>query len=323
VNKAKSIAECGKYHAAKSVEINQEGRRLHLNINKIQNTGGSQAGPDLSLCGTGEADLEVQNMTDGEAKFVWTYNHQTLANSKTMKVTSAGQYIVTSDSDGCYQKDTIAIKDDLRPELGPDQNICSSSFITLNAGLTGKGLTFLWSKDGVKLNGITSSTLTTKDGGSYTVTVSGSGCPDVSDTINISSGLLKANDVTGQYGKEVTISVQGDANSYNWYLHEDDATAAYSGATYTTTLSNGSQYIYVSDPNGYDGLVGKKSLNSEASYTNTDFTRRMEFETFRPLNIDRRHHCRPETLQCRRQGHSLSLRHQWTHLHQGQQRRVD
>ena len=244
------------------------------------------AGPDLSLCGTGEADLEVQNMTDGEAKFVWTSNHQTLANSKTMKVTSAGQYIVTSDSDGCYQKDTIAIKDDLRPELGPDQNICSSSFITLNAGLTGKGLTFLWSKDGVKLNGITSSTLTTKDEGSYTVTVSGSGCPDASDTIKISSGLLKANDVTGQYGKEVTISVQGDANSYNWYLHEDDATAAYSGATYTTTLSNGSQYIYVSDPNGYDGLVGKKSLNSEASYTNTDFTRRMEFETFRPLNID-------------------------------------
>jgi hypothetical protein len=118
------------------------------------------------------------------------------------------------------------------------------------------------------------------------VTVSGSGCPDASDTIKISSGLLKANDVTGQYGKEVTISVQGDANSYNWYLHEDDATAAYSGATYTTTLPNGSQYIYVSDTNGYDGLVGKKSLNSEASYTNTDFTRRMEFETFRPLNID-------------------------------------
>lgn len=93
--------------------------------------------------------------------------------------------------------------------LGPDTNLCSSSTITLNAGIVNS--TYLWS------TGATTQTITVSTLGSYWVTVNQNGCIG-SDTITVTNSghvTLLPND-TIFCGASFTINPVVSLPYYNW-----------------------------------------------------------------------------------------------------------
>lgn len=98
----------------------------------------------------------------------------------------AGDFIVTSLKAGCEGvPDTVTITVFPIPnvDLGQDLLICTGSTTTLNPGVIGTDLTYLWS------NGATDSVLVVSGPGEYYVTVSsGSGLCSASDTIQVTFG---------------------------------------------------------------------------------------------------------------------------------------
>src|SRR5690606_35436903 len=131
-------------------------------------------GADQSLCGVGSVILNSQLATTNRT-VSWQRNGTTISGtSNTLTASTAGTYTVTADSSGCITSDEIVVSAEIPDvNLGDDKVLNGS--ITLDAGVSGDGLEYTWKRNGTTLPQ-TTKTISISDDGTYSVTVSGSGC---------------------------------------------------------------------------------------------------------------------------------------------------
>lgn len=122
-------------------------------------------GADQSICSSSPLTL---NTGIADATFVWS----TGATTPSITVSTSGQYsVIVTTNTGCVLMDTINITNLPSPvvNLGADQDVCSGTAVTLNAG--NAGATYLWS------TGATTQTVNVTAAGTYWVDVtSTNGC---------------------------------------------------------------------------------------------------------------------------------------------------
>ncbi|MCO5239187.1 MAG: PKD domain-containing protein [Chitinophagaceae bacterium] len=97
-------------------------------------------GPDASICPGGNITLDAGDHGTGA-----TYSWSTGATTRTINVTTAGNYSVTVTKDGCSGTGTKNITENTTPlvvDLGPDKTMCPGANLILDAGVT--GATYKW-----------------------------------------------------------------------------------------------------------------------------------------------------------------------------------
>lgn len=239
-------------------------------------------GPDQSLCVIGEACFNVDMPKDYTLR--WTKDGKEIAQGNTFSTTTPGQYIVIADSAHCSQNDTVNVLEKLEVQLQETHHICSSSFITLNTQMPqNKDITFQWQRDGETITQANEPTLTIKDAGIYTVSVSAKDCETATGSTIVTSGLLSADDIMDEAGKRIELSLQEEGN-FKW-TDEEGNLIGY-GNSQSITMPSGEHYIYVEDEDGFIGNVGKKQL-TENAWTRNNFDKEfMQFTVERELTID-------------------------------------
>ncbi len=227
-------------------------------------------GADQSICGQSSISLNTGLGTTGRT-FTWTKDGSSIGgNTTSLTITEGGTYVVSVDSSGCVRTDEVVISDQLLPDLGPDVDLCSPSEVTLDAVDNGAGYSYSWEKDGVTIAGETSQTLLVGEAGTYTVTISASGCSDTSDEIVVTSSLL---DVTGD-----TICSSGTANlsvagggSYEWYNVATNGSSLASGSSYSPSIASSTTF-YVEDAGGVSETFGESTQSGTVwGLSGTDF----------------------------------------------------
>ena len=156
-------------------------------------------GTDKSIC------LDTITLNSGvfntDATYVWEKDGTTLTgeDALTCKVTRPGTYTVTVSITGCSSaSDEITISSGAPIiNLGDNKTIKEGETITLDAGITGDSITYAWEKDGVLLPNDTLATLEVTKAGTYSVTVTVTGCIPATDEIVISP---KSAITVGNYG---------------------------------------------------------------------------------------------------------------------------
>ena len=126
-------------------------------------------------------------VSDGNAQPGQTYAWSTGSTGSTISPTTDGTYTLTTTTTvGCVGTDNVLVTFIPIPQvnLGKDTIICQGETYTINAG--NPGLDILW------LEGQTSQTITVDQTGTYSATVSQSGCP-ASDTIDVFVVALPTN----------------------------------------------------------------------------------------------------------------------------------
>jgi len=218
-------------------------------------------GPDGTLCGSGSLTLNSSLSSQSFRTFTW-YKDGSVTGSNTptlTNVTAGGKYWVKVDSSGkCSKTDTITISSTLPTvNLGPDATLCSSTSMTLDAGVTGTGLTFAWTKDGTAISGASSSTYTATAAGTYGVTVSASGCTSKSDQVVINSSLLTVSGTTTICsGSSTNLTVTSSGGPFNWYTTQGTGGSPFfTGTTYAASPTSTTTY-YVQNGAGTSGSVG-------------------------------------------------------------------
>ena len=130
-----------------------------------------ELGANTSIC-SGFITLDAGN---AGSTYLWSNN----TSAQTLNTSAPGTYAVTVTSgSGCTASDAITITQGIGPvvNLGNDTSVCAETFV-VDAGNVGS--TYLWS------DGSTNQTLTTRNSGTYSVTVTAPGGCSTADTINL------------------------------------------------------------------------------------------------------------------------------------------
>ncbi len=221
-----------------------------------------ELGTDVTLCGVSSITLNSGIKTDGITTFEWFKNNVSQGlpspTSNMKKISEAGIWKVVIDSSGkCSKQDSVAVMNTLPPvNLGTNMNLCNPSIITLDAGVSGQGINYTWSKDSYTIGGNTK-TLTVTDPGIYAVTVHASSCIDQTDNINITSSLPKQNHDTICAAGTINPSVSGNGN-YAWYDALSGGNLLGNGNTISQNISSNTTF-YVEDVSSFKTNMGPKT----------------------------------------------------------------
>jgi hypothetical protein len=236
-------------------------------------------GDTKSLCGASSVTLQ-SNVSATNRTFTW-YKESTLLTGKTTKdisVSAPGTYKVIADSSGCVNTAQVVVASVLVCNLGSDFNLCNPSVKTVDAGSAEvPNVTYLWN------TGETTKTIDVISAGTYSVTVSASGCPSVTDAVVATSNLLPVTGATISAPGIATLSVTG-SSTYKWYSTITNGTALQTGNTYSPSVSSTTTY-YVEDANGITTTLGNSAISTNGYY-NTDNTVRYYFDVLRNLTVD-------------------------------------
>jgi hypothetical protein len=187
-------------------------------------------GPNQTVCNTNPTTLNAGNFSS----YLWS----TGATTQTISVNTSGTYSVTvTNSGGCTSADTVTVTylPPATPNLGPNQNVCQGTPITLNPGTF---TTYAWS------TGATTPTISPTTSGNYTVTVTSSNGCTASDVITVTFQPAPVpqlgNDTTLCFVSPLILN-PGAFSSYLWNTGAVTPTllAATSG-TYDVRVTNGS-----------------------------------------------------------------------------------
>ncbi len=252
-----------------------------IDINKFGHPTPSLGDPQ-SLCGTGSvtltATVDLSNLASGEqVTYRWFRGNTALTaeNGRTsITINQAGTYHcdLVETSGAWTTRGSVEVTATL-PDitLGDDVVLCTETSKLLDAGVSGEGITYTWKKDNVTIAGATAQTYTVFTAGTYSVTISASGCSSKSDEIEITSQLPLV-----QYD---TICAPGTANlavlsagSYDWYDAATEGTKLASGATYSPAITANKIY-YVQDASSVSGSVGAiTSTGTAGNYNSSDIS---------------------------------------------------
>lgn len=204
-------------------------------------------GADFSLCTVnGSATLDPTVAASGTNAFWWyegTGTTQTVlvSNSSsqyTYPITTPGTYRVCVQNagfpGGCSSSSTVVVTNTMLPVTLANQNICTSSTVTLTATLpsgatySGTGLSYAWTRPAGAPASVNSPTYSTGVTGTYSVTVTpgagaiAAGCAAVtSNNATVTTSLVTPSFVSGDCSsatKSFTLSsTTGAGNTYGWY----------------------------------------------------------------------------------------------------------
>lgn len=138
-------------------------------------------GPDQTTCDGNTITLDAGYFTG--FSYLWSTNETT----QTIETTASGEYsvTVTDGLSGCFDRDTVNVTFTPKPgvNLGPDQNVCVGTTVTLDAGFI-NGATYNWS------SGQTTQTIQPVSSGTYWVAVTDTlGCTGI-DTVIVTFNSL-------------------------------------------------------------------------------------------------------------------------------------
>ncbi len=251
-------------------------------------------GSDVSLCGAGSATLDGGISSDGTKTFTWEKDGSTVAGPSTSLDTyvasSAGTYTLTIDSAGaCSSSDEIVVTATLQsPNLGPDVDLCDPATVTLDANVSGGGISYSWEKDGSAIAGETSSTLSNvNSAGIYTVIISASGCGTDSDDITVTSSVpAGVNDTICSAGT-ADLSVTGGVAPFDWYTASSGGTSLNTGNTYSPSVASTTTY-YVGSGGGSSSATGGRSGNSGSGWYESpgNFDYQLQFDAYQDFTLD-------------------------------------
>jgi hypothetical protein len=211
-----------------------------------------------SFCSGGSVVLNAN--TGSGLTYVWRRDGSTIsgATSSSYTATQAGVYTVRVSSGGCESTSSgVTVQVNNAPTAtitaAGATSFCSGGSVSLSAN-TGSGFTYAWSRNGVLLSGATGSTITATVSGSYTVTVTSTGCSTTSQAVQVSVDNGPATSIQADgptalcAGGHVTLqAVQGSGVSYSWMVNG----AAIPGATSSSLLvDEAGAYSVVATANG-------------------------------------------------------------------------
>ncbi len=233
-------------------------------------------GDDLSLCGTGEATItasvDLSSLQTGESiTYKWYKGTSSTpfdegSNLTSVTVTEADTYTceIVETSGAWTTSDDVIVSAELPTvDLGADAELCEQTTKTLDAGVSGTGINYAWSIDGSVISEATSQTYTAYNAGTYSVTVSATGCTDKTDEITITSLLPEVQHDTICEAGTINLAVL-TPGTYTWYDAETDGTILGTETTYSTTISESTTF-YVQDASSFDGSVGPTIPVTESS----------------------------------------------------------
>ena len=254
----------------------------------------SNLGGDQTLCGVGSIVLNTELGTKSGRKFQWFKDDvpQGVASSSitSKTITEAGVWKVVVDSSGeCSRTSSVTITGTLpNVDLGGDVELCTPAQVTLQAGVSGNGLTYSWKKDNEVL-AETGSELFVAQSGIYSLTVSASGCASKTGEVEVTSLLPETQNGTRCGTGAVELSVLESGGPFEWYSAAANGTLLHTGNTYSPTVSNTTTY-YVEDAGSIDLTVGlsstNNSLTTEAGRGTAQSELVLTFDALTTFNLD-------------------------------------
>lgn len=194
---------------------------------------------DTTLC---EEDSLVLTVSSDWSTILWA---DSVSNTTSYTVYTEGDYWVeVEDSNGCSSRDTISV-DNFTPaviDLGPDQTICPSDVVVLDAGAG--FASYLWSEQS------TSPTISVGGGAYFVMVTDLNGCNSMSNVVTISE-FPQLPEPTVSYTDGVLVS-EVTADNYQWF-GPGGAISGANSQTYVPTES-GSYYVEISDADGCELL---------------------------------------------------------------------
>jgi len=224
-------------------------------------------GADVSICGVSSIDLDANISTTGRT-FSWTKDGADIptATSNTLTVTQAGIYKVTTNEGGCVKSDQINVLDVLpNVNLGSSFELCDPAEVTLDAVVTGAGITYSWEKDGDVISGADKKTYNVVEPGTYTAIIAASGCASNQGSVNVTSSLLSVTGGEICAPGPLTLVVNESGGVYEWYDDPIAGTLVNTGDSYTPTISANTTF-YVEDVSGVSAMLGKTDVGTGASW---------------------------------------------------------
>ena len=190
-------------------------------------------GNDTSLC---NGQVLTLNAGNAGSTFLWSNN----SNAQTITITGSGTYWVQVTSGTCIGSDTIQVSvgTNLSVNLGPDTSVCSPNMVILNPGIG--GASYVWQ------DGSTGPTYTVNQAGTYSVTVTESGC-NGSASVQISVSpppVVTANAQPGLICPSDSAQLCASSGFIQYYWNFGDTSQC------TYTQFSGSYYVTVTDANG-------------------------------------------------------------------------
>ncbi|MGQ1911477.1 hypothetical protein ACT3CE_17015, partial [Marinifilum sp. RC60d5] len=191
-------------------------------------------GTDQETCAGSTITLDAGN---AGSSYLWSTGETTQA----ITVSTSGNYsVVVTDANGCSATDDVNVTVHPNPvvDLGADQETCTGTTITLDAGNAGS--TYLWS------TGETSQTITVNVSANYSVVVTdANGCSatdDVNVTVHPNPVVDLGADQETCAGTIITLDAGNAGSTYLWSTGE---------TTQTITVNVSANYsVVVTDTNG-------------------------------------------------------------------------
>ena len=223
-------------------------------------------GETVTICGAGSGIVLNSGLTTANNRsFTWKKDGTTIsgANSPTYTATAAGTYTVVVDSLECSKSAEVEVTGTLPTiNLGSDISLCDPASVTLNAGVSGSGLTYQWKRDGSVVS--TASSISVSEEGTYSLTVSASGCTSQSDEVEVTSSLPEVKGDTICESGTVNLSVLSSGGPFEWFTSETGGSAVHTGITYSPSITSNKTY-YVKDAGSIEQMVGPSSASNPLS----------------------------------------------------------
>ncbi len=230
-----------------------------------------ELGSDVSICGVSSIVLDSKVAADGKKTFTWKRDGTQLVSNKTASTysaTQAGEYTCVVDSAGEWNTsgtvNVLGILPDVN--LGESITLCNPAYATLDAGVTGTGISYQWYLDENEEIDSTNATYVAYKSGTYKCVISASGCSSKSGSIQISSKLPVVANVTSDPQGNITLSVEGNGD-YEWYSAAEGGTLLGTGSTYSTQI-NENKFFYVQDAGSVNFKTGPSASTGFTDGTN-------------------------------------------------------
>ena len=270
--------------------INAQLDPVDTNIYLSQCASPGDLGGNQTLCGSGSIVLNSGLGTKSGRTFQWFRNEisqgSPSSSATTRTVTQAGTWKVVVDSSGACQRSSSVIITGTLPtvDLGADVELCDPSSTTFDAGVSGTGVNYAWTKDGNAYSN--TQQINVSDAGTYAVTVSASGCPSQNDQVIVTSLLPEVNnDTICAAGAAASLQVTSPGGPFEWYANATGGSALQTGTTYTPTVSSNTTY-YVVDAGSFSGNVGETTYLSGTQNWGVASGNHLNFDVLQDFSIE-------------------------------------
>lgn len=258
-------------------------------------------GPDFSICETdGTAELDANVATGGTTQFWWfsgdgqpqTTEVSGSATENTFTITGPGTYRVCVQSAsfpaGCSASSTIVVNDVMPPVTLEDQVVCESPEVTLEASLTGTGLSYDWYLRPGGVPNPDSPQLTTDVEGTYGVAVT-SVIPecgtvfsnDAEVTVNIASPTVNGFDCSDIPGIFDVAATGGAGSGYAWWDAPTGGNQLDAGTPASIEITEAPTTVYVENftasTAGTPRTAATGNSGGAPTFAETNFTAQEDF----------------------------------------------